>query len=556
MALCHWALVAAMLCGPARTQRPPGIPGRTAENDVPLQTAAWLAEGRITAIHLPKERPRRLYFTLPKKTSAFSVTVVPCDVPVEWSLMVRTAEDEPPKQQRTYKKSMPEVWWGNSRKNIKVYSNVGNAVDTYRGPAYAPASIYVVKLQSREHSTKVSVYLQEGAGLPKVFPELPPDPQVRVVGVGMSSVTLRWPSSPSVPKVHQSNTSLQYCVLVNLKHNYRGLCAALEALRRDKKIEEVKRQGATLWPTPKAWKQQLGPHRKDVVFPAPVPDGPPELPCVCQGVENTCTVSELQPDTLYYLDVFLLDSSSGSSAAYTGTSARTHQEARPTGTALRDSKPRWVALAPHGGRLLSFRPRGWPPRALLTMQVCSPHQVRVTASGQTQVLAAEIVAEEPVQIWLQGSPSYLIYLENESPATVAEEAIVKIQASSAYHRQAPVLPPLRTVKSYSKLKTCNSVTVGWHGTEERNLYCVYHQQLDSQGGPTGLEQCLGPESRSDTERAVCKYFQDLNPQEAVSTATIGGLEPGTAYLFDVYMVRRFGIAIKYHSKIVRTKKDC
>lgn len=38
---------------------------------------------------------RRLYFTLKKKAPVMSVTVSPCDLPVEWSLAARTLRDKP-----------------------------------------------------------------------------------------------------------------------------------------------------------------------------------------------------------------------------------------------------------------------------------------------------------------------------------------------------------------------------------------------------------------------------------------------------------------------------
>lgn len=37
----------------------------------------------------------RLYFTLKKKAPAMSVTVSPCDLPIEWSLAARTLKDKP-----------------------------------------------------------------------------------------------------------------------------------------------------------------------------------------------------------------------------------------------------------------------------------------------------------------------------------------------------------------------------------------------------------------------------------------------------------------------------
>lgn len=37
----------------------------------------------------------RLYFTLKKKAPVMSVTVSPCDLPIEWTLAARTLKDKP-----------------------------------------------------------------------------------------------------------------------------------------------------------------------------------------------------------------------------------------------------------------------------------------------------------------------------------------------------------------------------------------------------------------------------------------------------------------------------
>ncbi len=37
---------------------------------------------------------------------------------------------------------------------------------------------------------------------------------------------------------------------------------------------------------------------------------------------------------------------------------------------------------------------------------------------------------------------------------------------------------------------------------------------------------------------------------------IGELEPGMLYVFDVYLMRRWGLPIKYHSKTVKTRSEC
>ncbi|XP_036402327.1 protein NDNF [Megalops cyprinoides] len=549
-------VMAALLCSPL------WVAGRLApENEVPLRPTAWLPEARVTPVPLPRDRTRRLYFTLRKRTAAMSVTVSPCDAPIEWSLSARTLKDRPSKSLHwSSRKSMPEVWWRGPGTEAKMYSYTGSAVDTFTGPAYTPASIYILRLRSREKDTSASVYLQEGAGALGAFPELPHDPRVHTVGVGMTSVTLSWVPSGSVLKLPPNSHSYQYCVLVNRKHNYRSVCAAQQAMKKEKKKERKdKEQKVTVWPILKEWWWQQWDWLEEEEEPAvSLLDEYPGLQCVCRGAESVCTVSELTPDTQYYFDVFVMDVRNGTSAAYSGTVARTHEEARPAVAPLGEGELRWVPLQRDGrqsSQLFSFRPRGWQQSALLTLQSCGAQDAAVTVSSRGQVLASQAVGREVAQIWLQGKSSYLIHLE-AAGAAGAPQGGIKMQASSAYHRQAPpALPPTLQIKSFSKLRGCRSVTLAWLGTEERSLYCVYRRKL-ADGEQAGADRCLGPESRSETERVLCKYFQELNPRKAVTTATIGGLEPGAAYVFDVYLMRRWGIPVKYHSKTVRTRKEC
>uniref|UniRef100_UPI003AAB49D6 protein NDNF n=1 Tax=Centroberyx gerrardi TaxID=166262 RepID=UPI003AAB49D6 len=568
----------ALCCG---TSWPQAHSALAPENEVPLRPTTWLPEGKVTTITLPKGRTRRLYFTLKKKAAAMSVTVSPCDLPIEWSLAARTLKDKPLKSlQWSAKKSMPEVWWRGPGSEEKIHSFTGNAMDTYRGPSYAHASIYILRLRSKEQDTRATVYLHEGLGPSGAFPLLPADPRVHTLGVGMTSVTLSWAPSASLTRLPHTQKSYDYCVLVNPTHNYPSLCAARESIRKEREKDQKqemkeKQRRVTAWPILKDWWwQQWDTFSEPQAPPSSLPDEYADLQCLCKGTESVCTVSELLPDTQYYFDVFVIDRLNGTSMAYTGTFARTHEEARPAITQLREGELRWVNFRDRGTsseQFFSFRPRGWQQSGLLTLQSCSGGQkVKVTVSSKGMVLTSQAVGEDLVQIWLQGSPSYLIHLEREGTTAAQSSstadpapaggltASVKMQTSSAYHRRGvPSLPSTLQIKSFNRLRSCSSVTLAWMGTEERSLYCVYRRKLGKGEGETAATApCLGPESRSDTERVLCKYFQELNPRRAVTTAVIGGLEPGTAYVFDVYLMRRWGIPIKYASKTVKTRKEC
>lgn len=475
------------------------------------------------------------------------------------------------------KKSTPEVWWQGPGAEERMHTYSGSAVNNYTGPCHPHTSVYILRLRSKLQGTRATVYLHEGPGPSGVFPLLPANPQVHTLGVGMTSVTLSWAPSASVTSLPRSHKSHEYCVRVNSKQNYPSLCAALtsEGRQRDQdQVKKARRRSATVWPILKEWWWQQWDSFPKIQSPAPSSreDEYDELGCACKGTESVCTVSDLVPDTQYYFDVFIIDRLNRTSRAYQGTMARTHEEARTAIATLRDGELRWVAFNSRGSdseQFFAFRPRGPQQSGLLTLQSCGGgEKVKVTVSSKGQVLTSQAVKGDLVHIWLQGSPSYLIHLEREGPTPPAKalpsELVnsVKMQVSSAYHRRGvPSLPSTLQIKSFNRLRGCDSVTLAWMGTEERSLYCVYRRKVgkydEEASAPSALTaSCLGPESRSDTERVLCKYFQELNPRRAVTTAVIGDLEPATAYVFDVYLMRRWGIPIKYASKMVKTRKEC
>uniref|UniRef100_A0A3P9KP79 Protein NDNF n=1 Tax=Oryzias latipes TaxID=8090 RepID=A0A3P9KP79_ORYLA len=482
----------------------------------------------------------RLYFTL-KKASGMSVTVSPCDVPIEWSLSSRTLKDKPFKSLHwSTKKSKPEVWWRGPGTEEKLHSFTGKAVDTYSGPSHPSASLYILRLRCKQQNTRTAVYFHKGMGPSGMFPLLPADSRLHTLGVGMTSVTLSWAPSASITSLAHVDNGYDYCVLVNSDQNYPSLCAAQKSIRKEQEEKEEKMERGrrvTVWPILKEWWWQQWDTYAEVQSSISDPgDEYADLQCVCQGTETVCTVSELLPDTPYYFDVFVIDRVNGTSAAYKGTSAQTHGEARPPITPLKDGELRWVTFRDRGSnsQYFSFRPRGWQQSGLLTLQSCDKNvKIMVSVSIKGKVLTSQGVGVDLVHIWLQGKQALGV----------------------------PSLPSTLQIKSFNRLRGCNSVTIAWMGTEERSLYCVYRRKVGNGEAKTVdvlsfPAPCLGPESRSDTERVLCKYFQELNPRRAVTTAVIGGLEPGTAYVFDVYLMRRWGIPIKYKSKMVKTRNEC
>ncbi|MCI4383055.1 hypothetical protein PGIGA_G00021900 [Pangasianodon gigas] len=254
------------------------------ENEVPMHTTTWLSDGKNTPVHLRKGDTHRLHFTLGKKTTTLKLTVSPCSGSIEWSLTAHTLKDKPAKDHYwSFKKSKPEVWWRKSASEKTLHTYSGSAVDTYEGPALHPVSIYTLRIKSTQEDTHAHVYLHEGPALWGVFPELPFDPRVHMLGVGMSSVTLTWSPSPSVIKAqhtHIHTRLYEYCVTVNRKHNYRSLCAAQEE-KGELKDERKERAVVKL--------DRFDEHELDA-----------------RRAVTTATVGGLEAETLYTFDIYLM----------------------------------------------------------------------------------------------------------------------------------------------------------------------------------------------------------------------------------------------------------
>ncbi len=234
------------------------------------------------------------------------------------------------------KKSMPEVWWRGSGREVRIYTYTGNAVD----------NLHRSRLRSGVHlhpTGEIKRTVHAGVGVPPRrswslggFPVLPSDPRVHTRwGWAMTSVTLNWATSSSVVVKDGHRPHHEYCVLVNHKHNYRSLCAAREGIRKEiqsvqKRQRRSKQSKEVVWATLKDWWWRQPDALKNGESSTTEKFEDPG--CVCRDIESVCTVSDLLPDTQYYFDVFVVDRVNGTSAAYTGTFARTHEEARPAVT--------------------------------------------------------------------------------------------------------------------------------------------------------------------------------------------------------------------------------
>ncbi|MEE6517889.1 hypothetical protein FKM82_028443 [Ascaphus truei] len=511
-----------------------------------------LPDGRESTIHLLKDVTKRYYFALEGYTMPqFSITVTPCDVPIEWNILHYKAS-------HVFHGKVPDDYRPSddptSQTHYKTVSTLfhykGNSVETYVGTS-SYSSLFMLEFLSTERDTHITVYLTTDLAHANLFPELPTDPRIDVTTISHNSITLVWKSSPSALK---NKENIEYCLLVNEKHNYKSMCAAETALR----------SAGGKWPKlsalpvlPYLHEPQrvmlLSNREFSIIHKASNVD----VRQVCIGNKNTYMVSNLSPNTQYYFDVFVVNLYTNASAAYTGTFAKTWEEPKPKVTQLKDGKIIQLNLDGKRQKIHSFQYQAKHKKVQFTFQSCRG-QVRAQILKNGKMLVSETI-QSLRHITLKGKlmDKYLVVLKSGAHRS---NSSVMIQASSYIHKLLfPFFPDSLKIKSFNKLRTCNSITIAWLGTQERSMYCVYKKKMQEDQvwrELTSVDRCSGPELRPKSEKVSCKYFHDINLQRAVTTETIGDLDIGTSYLLDVYLVGSSGILVRYQSKVVKTRKKC
>ncbi|XP_034291135.1 protein NDNF-like [Pantherophis guttatus] len=512
-----------------------------------------LAEGKETTISLSKGMPQRCYFVLKesKTSSFFTVRVTPCDIPIEWSIRVpKTSADHFGKTISGNSNAQEVLRFQKGPKLVRtLFSYRGNSVENYTGASHHSA-VYMLEFLSIEKDTQIKAYLTTDSKSDHFYPELPMDPRIDVIGIGPTTVTLAWKQSPSILPP-QGN--IHYCLLVNKNYNFKTFCAAETAtqptgVKLSPSLVSLPSTGSLPSQEPKApSKSKVSMSHKG---------GNAQVKQVCVGLTNTYTVSHLTPGIQYYFDVFVVNFLTNTSAAYTGAFARTLENPESNVSKLKDGKVIQLRLDGRKQPFYNLLYQATQKQVRFAFQSCSG-QLLVEISKDGEVLMSERFAGLRHFI-LKGrlGDTYLVHLWSAETSA----ASVKVQVSSLFHRSFfPALPESLKIKSFKKLRSCHSVTIAWLGTQELSKYCIYKKEIEEDQtwvATRKVDRCSGPESRQKSEKVLCKFFHDLNLQRAVTTETIRGLEAGTAYLFDVYLIGSSGVPIRYYSKVVKTRKRC
>lgn len=525
-----------------------------------------IPDGAEISGYLFRDTPKRYYFVVEEDNTPLSVTVTPCDAPLEWKLTLQelpeeasgegSGEPEPLEQQKQQQVTVDE--------GTELFTYKGNDVESYVATS-TPSGLYQLELLSTEKDSNFKVYATTTPESDQPYPELPYDPRVDVTGLGRTTVTLAWKPTPTGSLMGQP---VQYCVVINKEHNFKSMCAAEAKINVDDAFMMAPKPGRDFSPYDFAHfgfvpsdndfgkdrglmsnkisrGYQTKPKNSDIIK-------------VCIGNKNIFTVSDLKPDTQYYFDVFAVNSATNTSTAYVGTFARTKEEARQKTVDLKDGKVFDVFIKRKGSKFLRFAPVSSHQRVTLFVHACLDSvQVQVRRDGKL-MLSQNVEGVRQFQLLGKPKAKYLIRLRGSRKGASTLKVLATTRPSSK--QPFPSLPEDTRIKAFDKLRTCSSATVAWLGTQDRNKYCVYRKEVSESYGEEQRRreqnQCAGPETRRKSEKVLCKYFHSPNLQKAVTTETITGLEPGKTYLLDVYVVGHGGHSVKYQSKLVKTRKYC
>lgn len=526
-----------------------------------------LPDGAQITGYLFRDTAKRYYFVVEEDNTPLSVTVTPCDAPLEWKLTLQelpeessgeaSGEPEPLEEQRQQQEAVEE-------EGTELFTYKGNDVESYVASS-TPSGLYQLEILCTEKDSNLKVYATTTPESDQPYPQLPYDPRVDVTALGRTTVALAWKPTPTSVLMGQP---VQYCLVINKEHNFKSMCAAEAKMGADDAFMPAPKPGRDFSPFDFAHfgfvpsDNRLG---KDRGFAGnkmsrsyPAKPKAADILKVCIGNKNLFTVSDLKPDTQYYFDVFAVNTATNTSTAYVGTFARTKEEARQKTVELKDGKVTDVFIKRKGSKFLRFAPVSSHQRVTLFVHAClDAVQVQVRRDGKL-VLSQNV--EGVRQFQLRGKPKakYLIRLRGGRKGASTLKLLVATKPGAK--RPFPSLPEDTRIKAFDKLRTCTSATVAWLGTQDRNKYCVYRREVaDTYGEEQRRREqnrCAGPESRRKSEKVLCKYFHGPDPQKAVTTETIAGLEPGKTYLLDVYVVAHSGHAVKYQSKLVKTRKYC
>ncbi|KAE8614065.1 hypothetical protein XENTR_v10007964 [Xenopus tropicalis] len=497
---------------------------------------------------LRMDKPSRFYFVANGSHDILTLRVTPCESPLFWTL-------SGVHNKRAH--GAGGVNKGHLRPHNQplhtrtLFSFQGNGEETFT-TGVTSDSLYFLDIASLESDTSFQVFVWDHKNQGNLWPQLPNDSQLEITSAEEDRIKLSWKPSLGDGK------KINYCVFVNKQHNVKTLCATESNINKmfsNQLKENEGKSSKSLDPAMKTSKKNSNNLKENVMEQKINHD---QLSSknfvgaqkVCVGHWTNATISKLKPKTLYYFDVFAVNSHTGTSLAYTGTFAETKNKHRSQLATLPNDEMVNIFLKSKVLRMMTVDLPAHGDKWLFIHSCLHKVHLQVTVNGKV-IISQNIHRAHNFKISGKPKTSCIITLKSSKGGP----GLVKILATTA-HNHLP-FPNLSSDIGFSvHNSTCSSATVTWTGSGHGTKYCIYarhlEQNLDLKLIHKHQNSCLSTNSRSKAERVFCKHAGPHSPR----VEKIKDLKPGKTYLLDLYFIGLHNSTIKFPSRVVRTQGWC
>ncbi|KAK9507628.1 hypothetical protein O3M35_007444 [Rhynocoris fuscipes] len=403
-----------------------------------------------------------------------------------------------------------------------TWEKLDGAPKTYQ-KQYASRGLYIVKVHSPEDEGFVQIHATFLAPLS----ELRPSAKMIVTSRRpKGQLAIRWPPSPIDPQ------SMSYILVVNPLAPTKTLCTAI-------------REKDGIYPI-NSWRSGRPPRHDILIENA--------------GSRTSTIVSGLKIDHDYFLELYCVNNETNVTYLYSEEKAR-YQRAKPI--PLREGKISTANIRRLDGRVTfryKVRKTEEPGGKLEWWVLACGRGISVDAQirhkrksllPRTRVTGYGRLTMENV---VPGS-TYILRVNASDPEILAK--VTAIQVSAGMHGlREPMLPENRAVHEFRSLRSCRSITVGWHPAHGRNIqYCVVAKEVTKQNQFFPIpDQCS---LLQRIRRVDYHVLQCLPPQTSnlthILTKDVNNLKPGRLYDIQVIVKSDKSKILSYNVIRVRTK---
>ena len=423
--------------------------------------------------------------------------------------------------------------------------NTSDDVMTYRTAA-SPAGIYMLEIKAVTSDSTLKMYATTTPDSDHAYPELPSDSDVDILSVSKNTVVLAWKPSPT-ERVH--GQPVQYCLSANKVKNFKTMCAAHGWIFGDQPPTVPPNAGFGF-----SWEKDFKSGSKDMSSPIK-PIGLDHAFFTCIGSKTRFSFNQAVPGEHYYFDIFAVNKLTNRSIAYNGCNVKTKEHFKHV--SLKDGKVlRAFLKRSRGGKIFTLDLAHFTKELIFAVEPCAGN-LKIQIGKKRKVLKTAIVRGLKSFRFSNVYPGkYKLKVWSSRKRSTSFNVLATTKSSRFPY---PKLANDTRIKSFDNLRTCNSVTLAWLGTEKRMQYCLYKRKepnrlkrlFSRRGG-----SCTDASTRKKNEKILCRHFRYKAKNRGVLTETVRELQPNTTYVFDVYVSKSRGQTLKYQSAWVTTRSRC